>query len=194
VRPEDLSRVGNRKERILKPLPALDDDHHQVHRHQSQTGERAGMCDVLRPPSAYVKETGTIKGRGVYSSRSYRVGEVVELCPVVIVPTTTERVPTEIDRLLFDWASIANIPDTQALALGFGSLYNDANPANMNYEADMSFPALRFVAARDIAADEELTINYSAIGGGAVWSDNNWFVRKGIARYSETPNQVQRPP
>jgi hypothetical protein len=143
------------------------------------------MCDVMRPPSACVKETGTIKGRGVFSSRSYPIGEVVELCPVVILPIAIERLPTEIDLLLFDWASLANVPGTQALALGFGSLYNDANPANMKYEADASLPALRFVAARNIAPDEELTINYSAMDGGAVSADNNWFERKGIARYSE---------
>ncbi len=35
-------------------------------------------------------------------------------------------------------------------------------------------------ATRDIAAGEELTVNYNAHGGGAEWSDNAWFERMGV--------------
>lgn len=62
-----------------------------------------------------------------------------------------------------------------AVALGYGSLYNHANPANLRYSADLDGEALRFVAARAIRSGEELTINYNDAGGDVVSSDDNWF-------------------
>ena len=125
-----------------------------------------------------LRDTGSPKGRGVFALHAFREGEVVEICPVVIFETPSQALPEVIDRLMFDWGVLANRPGTDALALGFGSLYNDDNPANMRYEAIPSESVLRFIAVRDIKADEELTINYSARGGGASWHDDNWFDRE----------------
>lgn len=125
-----------------------------------------------------LRDTGTPKGRGVFALQALHAGEVVEICPVVIFETPSEALPEAIDRLMFDWGVLAKKPGTDALALGYGSLYNDDNPANMRYEAIPSEAVLRFIAVRDIKADEELTINYSARGGGATWHDDNWFDRK----------------
>jgi hypothetical protein len=47
----------------------------------------------------------------------------------------------------------------------------------MRFEADRKRALLRFIAARNIAAGEELTINYSSTGGGAESSTNDWFKR-----------------
>lgn len=52
-----------------------------------------------------------------------------------------------------------------AVALGYGSLFNHDNPASLRYEADPGNLSLRFIATRDIAAGEELTINYNAPQG-----------------------------
>ena len=161
--------------------------------------------EVLKvyPPAVYVKDLGSSKGRGVFAARGFRAGDVVEIAPVVVVPapritTTTRRlssrtiairpapnveVVVEFVRnfqvLLFHWDHLANVPGTRALALGYGSLYNSANPANMRYEADPSEQAMRFIAERDIQADVELTINYDS-DGGATWEDHNWFVENSI--------------
>ena len=81
------------------------------------------------------------------------------------------------------WLGISNAlaqrPSPRALALGYGSLYNSANPSNMRFEADASQLALRFIANQDIDVDEELTINYDG-EGGAEWQDHNWFVENRI--------------
>jgi hypothetical protein len=68
----------------------------------------------------------------------------------------------------------------QALSLGFGSVYNHDNPANMRYEAIREGALMRFVAVREIADEEELTVNYNAYGGGHEWHDDNWFERNNI--------------
>lgn len=153
------------------------------------------LMTKITPADVYVTHTGTAKGRGVFASRAFRAGEIVEVAPVVVIPkptTSTTRdvktpriietrgTVTEFDVLLFAWDQLAGVAGTAALALGYGSLYNSANPANLRYEAVPAETALRFTAVRDIEGNEELTINYNAIGGGAEWVDQNWFQRKGI--------------
>jgi len=60
-----------------------------------------------------------------------------------------------------------------AVALGYSSLYN--------HEALAERQELRFTVVRDVAADEELTINYNACGGGPEWHNDNWFDRMRIS-------------
>lgn len=135
---------------------------------------------LLSPPSTYIQDTGTAKGRGVFSARAYGFGEVVEVCPVVVLNATFSLLPEEIKTLVYDWSVLAKVPNTHALALGYGSMYNHENPANMRYEADSQHSLLRFIAIRVINKGEELTINYNSIGGGPQWDNNNWFERMNI--------------
>lgn len=136
----------------------------------------------ITPPAAFVKDTGTAKGRGVFAARDFAADEVVEIAPVILFARKDfVGVPKPLKHVIFNWNwLVGQKDDRQAIALGFGSLYNHANPANMRYEADATLPAMRFVAVRDIAAGEELTINYNAHGGGHTWDDNQWFERMKI--------------
>lgn len=134
----------------------------------------------LSPPSAYIADTGTPKGNGVFAARVINEGEVVEACPVVVLQMPFSSLPEPLKTLVFDWAVLAGVPGTHALALGYGSMYNSDNPANLRYEADQQGLLLRFIAVREIAEGEELTVNYDAVGGGATWHDNNWFDRMKI--------------
>jgi uncharacterized protein len=134
----------------------------------------------LHPPSVYVRETGTTKGRGVYASRAYEAGEVVEDCPVILFTGAFASVPDEVRKLLFNWGFLADVRSTHCLALGYGSMYNHDNPANMRYEADTERSLLRFIAARPISPNEELTVNYNAPGGAPDSAADTWFVRMGV--------------
>jgi hypothetical protein len=136
----------------------------------------------IDPPLAYVKDTGTASGRGVFASRGFKAGETVEICPVVVVNKVASDLPPEVGCIIFGWSYLVTrqVGSLTAIALGYGSLYNHNNPANMRYEADDRIKALRFIAVRDIVQDEELTVNYNAYGGGAEWNDNRWFEDKGI--------------
>jgi uncharacterized protein len=135
---------------------------------------------LLTSPNVYVKDTGTPKGRGVFARAGFAGGQVVEVCPVVLLRMPFEELPAGVERLVFNWERLAGVPGTQALALGYGSLYNHDNPANLRYEADETGLLLRLTAVRDIPAGEELTINYNADGGAPVWDDDNWFERMGV--------------
>jgi hypothetical protein len=136
----------------------------------------------IDPPLAYVKDTGTVRGRGVFAARGFKSGETVEICPVIVVSKLANDLPQEVGCVLFGWSYLVTrqVGPQTAVALGYGSLYNHNNPANMRYEADDHLKALRFIAVRDIAQDEELTVNYNAYGGGPEWDDNKWFENKGI--------------
>jgi len=135
---------------------------------------------VLEPPSVYVKDTGTPKGRGVFAARPFGAGDVVEECPVVLFRKPYGALHKELKTLAFHWEVPEGRAATQALALGYGSLYNHSNPANLRYETDGAALLIRFIAARGIAAGEELTINYDAEGGAAASDEEWWFEEKGI--------------
>jgi uncharacterized protein len=132
----------------------------------------------------YVQDTGTPKGRGVFASRAIRAGEVVEICPALILEGDGLELPLAIRRVLFNWGRLAQTAPAAAIALGYGGIYNHANPANMTYGAVPETGCLRYVAARDIAADEELTINYNARGGGIESDDDCWFRAAGVVPWT----------
>lgn len=134
----------------------------------------------LKPPRIYVKETGTPKGKGVFAAERFGAGEVVEECPVLLFKKPYEVLHKELKNYVFHWPVPEGAAATQALALGYGSLYNHANPSNLRYETDTDSRLMRYIAVREIAPDEELTINYNADGGAHVSDDEWWFEEKGI--------------
>ena len=134
----------------------------------------------LEPPSIHLRETGTGKGRGVFAARRFRAGEVVEVCPVILFRKEYKVLHRELKTYVFHWEVPEGETATQALALGYGSLYNHANPSNLRYETDAAALVMRFIAVRDVADGEELTINYDADGGAHVSEDEWWFEEKGI--------------
>jgi hypothetical protein len=145
-----------------------------------ETGQRGKVMALEPPGGVQVRDTGTAKGRGVFAARAFAAGEVVEECPVMLFRKPYEVLHKELKTVVFHWPVPEGAAATQALALGYGSLYNHANPSNLRYETDRETLTMRFVAVREIAAGEELTINYNADGGAHVSDDEWWFEEKGI--------------
>ena len=137
-------------------------------------------------PDLCIRDTGTDKGNGVYARRSFGEGETVEIAPVLVMKAAFSSLPAALKTYAFDWTALTGIPGRQALPLGYGSMYNHANPANLRYVADPRAGVMRYVAVRKINAGEELTINYNAKGGGHVCDDDNWFERQGVAVINST--------
>ena len=131
---------------------------------------------LILPPAVYIKETGTPRGRGVFAGRAFKRGEVVETCPVVLFdPPPDRQLPPDIKQIVFGWGKLLGLKRARpAIALGYGSMYNHSNPAGLRCEGDATSSVLRFIAIRDIGADEELTINYNSLES-AVSSDDLWF-------------------
>jgi SET domain-containing protein len=100
------------------------------------------------------------KGRGVFARRPIEAGEVIETCPVLVLPAgAVEDVPAGIGGYVFEWGR-----GQLALALGYGSLYNHSYRPNACY-VDLAGRTKEFTAIRDIAAGEEITVNYNGEPG-----------------------------
>lgn len=104
----------------------------------------------------YVAEVGG-KGRGVFTSAAIKAGERFEQVPVLVIPGTEweylER--TLLYNYCYAWG------DDMALALGMGSLYNHAYSPNARYFKHFDTAMIEYVALRDIAPAEEITITYN---------------------------------
>lgn len=138
------------------------------------------MSLLIEAPDLCIRDTGTARGKGVFSKRAFAKGEVVEVAPVLVLKTDFDLLPKLLKTYVFDWDSLTGLAGRYAVALGYGSMYNHSNPASLQYVADARHGVMRYVAARDIEAGEELTINYNAEGGVPEWDDDNWFERAEI--------------
>ncbi|MBL8785293.1 MAG: SET domain-containing protein-lysine N-methyltransferase [Deltaproteobacteria bacterium] len=98
------------------------------------------------------------KGRGIFATRDYAAGEVVEVVPVLVIPTAQQEiiVPTILNDYVFGWG------DTVAIAFGYGSLYNHSWQPNCEYKKHLADLVIEFVAVRPIAAGEEIVTNYAS--------------------------------
>ena len=115
------------------------------------------MAGFAQSPYVCVKTTEH-RGLGVFARRPIPAHTVIERVPVLVFPTKFLWHPDGTSPLadyVFAW-------DEQqvALALGFGSLYNHSFSPNARYE-DWGRNKKRFIAITDIAAGEEITINYN---------------------------------
>lgn len=110
------------------------------------------------------------RGRGVFARVPIDEGDLIESCPVIVVPE--EQVAamggTILHEYFFQWGGTR---DAGAIALGFGSLYNHARDPNAFYVRRLEDSILEFRAIRAIAAGEEITVSYHGGFGdkGPVW-------------------------
>ena len=100
------------------------------------------------------------KGRGVFADRNIVRAELIERAPVLIVPAEEWSYirSTILDNYCFRFG-----PNQEhaALAMGYGSLYNHSYTPNAVYEVKDEQMVVQFKALRDIAAGEEITVNYN---------------------------------
>lgn len=107
------------------------------------------------------------KGRGLVAAASVRAGELLEAAPVI--PLRGDELGPRTHGIFsypFDWP---DPPYVEAVALGLISLINHGLPANADWELDIPARTIRLLAARDIAAGEEITIDY----GIALWFEEH---------------------
>ena len=121
-------------------------------------------------PNLHIAETGTVLGRGVFAACSFSPGEVVEICPVVLLDLKTQPFPRQIRRLVYNWSK------TQvALALGYGSLYNHHDQPNLTFKRNTTNQTITFSARRQIQPGAQLTISYDFLGDGKNPREQSWF-------------------
>lgn len=109
---------------------------------------------LLQSPRLEIRQVPG-KGRGVFARENISRDEIIERVPLLILKSA-EVETSELMDYAFVWGK-----DTVAIALGYGSIYNHSYQPNARY-FDGPGRTKRFLALRNIAAGEEITVNYNA--------------------------------
>lgn len=103
-----------------------------------------------------VKKAGKL-GRGVFANKNFKIGDVVEVSPVITIPKDeADEIQDTIIQLY-----IFGEPDGEAyIALGHGSLFNHSIEPNVKYRSDLENRTIVFKASKPIKKGQQLFINY----------------------------------
>jgi len=112
-----------------------------------------------RNPHLYIAPSD-IHDRGVFCAKDISKGEIIEICPVLVV---SEEDAEKLDEtVLFNYVFIWGDDDQQgAIVFGYGSLYNHAYKPNAEYAADYEDDTFTIYALKKISAGDEILINYN---------------------------------
>lgn len=99
------------------------------------------------------------KGRGLLAAAPIAAGVLLDVAPVIpMTPADASAPGTVLYDYPFRWD---DPPYVEAIALGAISMANHSADANARFETDIPLRVVRLFAARDIAAGEEITIDYA---------------------------------
>lgn len=95
-------------------------------------------------------------GLSVFAREQIRDGEIIEVCPLIILDKLVMGIDDLNDRVfVFDQDE-----ETYALPLGYGALYNHDDEPNADWLIDKEKEQLRIFAVKAILPGEEITINF----------------------------------
>lgn len=114
------------------------------------------------------------KGRGVVTLKKIAKDTVVEHSPVIVMDAVARQLldQTTLHDYIFVWG---NNEDQCCMAQGYVSIYNHAIGSNCEYFMNFDDNTMQIKTVRDIAAGEELTINYN---GDWDNEEDVWFAVK----------------
>jgi SET domain-containing protein len=109
-----------------------------------------------------------VKGRGVVALQEIKRGELIERSPVLLIPHKDRSAvdPTIVFTYVFMWEhgtveeDLYKHEGRAAIALGYTSLLNHSYTPNAHFHRHIDDMLIDIVALRDIAAGEEVTIDY----------------------------------
>src|SRR5215510_13553299 len=134
------------------------------------------VVPVPRDPNSKNVSMGVVErhGRGMFASRAFLKGELIERAPVVVInekqwPATEKTILSD---YAFDWGEK---DEHAAIALGYISIYNHSYAPNAQLEQMLDELMMEIIAIKDIEADEEITINYN---GDPENQDQLWFTQR----------------
>lgn len=110
-------------------------------------------------------------GRGLVAAKDFKKGQIVESSHIIVLDIDDHKTlqPTLLNLYVFEWRG-----NDVAVALGNGSLFNHAKPANVTYSNDYKHEKIVFRALRRIKKGEQLFVNYGY--DPVLWYDD--YLRK----------------
>lgn len=112
----------------------------------------------MKGQRVFVNQSKTIKGLGVFALENIKKGEIIEVCPLILVPIKDfEQIKkTKLYYYFFEYTKTFF-----AIALGYCSLYNHSYSPNAKYVFDYKKRTITVVALRIIEKNEEIFFNYN---------------------------------
>lgn len=104
------------------------------------------------------------KGRGVFATKKFIAGEIIEECPVIFINENEEKYiqKTILGKYIYAWHDDKN---DGAIILGYGSIYNHSYSPNAEYVRDYKNNLLIYKAIENISVGDEITVNYNGETG-----------------------------
>lgn len=99
------------------------------------------------------------KGRGVFATRRFFPGDVIERAPIILIADQSDEDAIGGTIVSNYWYETET--GDGAIGLGFTSLYNHRSRANAVYEVSSQSQAVTILAYRQIEPGDEITINYN---------------------------------
>lgn len=112
----------------------------------------------MKGQRVFVNQSKTIKGMGVFAAEPIKKGEIIEVCPLILVPMKDfEQVKkTKLYYYFFEYTKTYF-----AIALGYCSLYNHSYSPNAKYLYNYRKKTITIVALKNIDLNEEIFFNYN---------------------------------
>ncbi|NMC07180.1 MAG: SET domain-containing protein [Candidatus Lokiarchaeota archaeon] len=120
-----------------------------------------------------VVQISKAKGRGVIARQAIKAGTVIDVAHVLLIsPPEWENIKhTCLYDFAFEWSG-EGASITHAFAMGPGEFINHSYEPNAKYCMDYDKKVITFSTIKDIAAGEEITVNYN---GDVHNKDKLWF-------------------
>ena len=102
------------------------------------------------------KQLGGI--RAVLAARTIQKGTVIEECPIILIPKKEWDAidATELGHYNYAWNKAHD-----CIVLGYCGLVNHSFEPNAVYKRGYAKNTMRYYALKEIAPDEEITVNYN---------------------------------
>ena len=110
-------------------------------------------------PHLYVGPSD-LHDRGVFCTVDIKKGEIIEICPVLVVPPDETELLDQ--TILYNYVFLWGDDDKEgAIVFGYGSMYNHSYKPNAEYKADYGDDTFTVYALKNIKAGKEICINYN---------------------------------
>lgn len=139
--------------------PFEEEDEATSKKEPRQIGDAGGFITPRKETFNLARVEWSKRPGGDYSviaKTQFAKGEIIEICPMLILPEVAKNV----DRLKDVLFEIDKKKGEYALVLGYGSMYGHSDEPNVDYAYNKRQKHMFFLANRPIKAFEELTIDY----------------------------------
>ncbi len=143
------------------------------------------MYKIIQTPDIEIRDTKTKKGRGVYACRDFKNNEIIEISPYIVLEDHFSLIPDCLQEIVYNGSGFKKLSrkaekegkQVLAIVLGYGSMYNHGNPANVSAKPNPKTRIMEYKSLRKITKGTELLINYDALWTG-VSKGNKWIAQR----------------